>query len=109
MQSTVAALANLFASALVVIAVIIIFGTLIAVLSAVEAGGGFMVVVVLGLGLIALVICGASAVLVDIMNNVRNMYRTDGSGEQGSAIDPDEESDHKESTKSPITDTWGWH
>ena len=49
MQSTIAALANLFASALVVIAVIIIFGTLIAVLNAAEAGG-FMVVVVLGLG-----------------------------------------------------------
>ena len=106
MQSTIAALANLFASALVVIAVIIIFGTLIAALNAAEAGG-FMVVLVLGLGLIALVICGASAVLVDIMNNVRNMNRTDGSGNQGSAFEPDEESDHKESTKSPVSDSWG--
>ena len=54
-----------------------------------------MVVLVLGLGLIALVICGASAVLADITNNVRNMNRTDGSGDQGSAIEPDEEADQK--------------
>jgi hypothetical protein len=76
MQSTIAALANLFASALVAISVIILLGTVFLALFVAEIGGFGMAAGTVGLGLIALIVCGASAVLVDIMNNVRNMNQT---------------------------------
>jgi hypothetical protein len=77
-QSNIAGLANLFAGTLVALPVVICGGGFILVLVVFSEGQTQIAMIIFAPGVLALVGLGASAILVDIMLNVRNLAGPNG-------------------------------
>jgi hypothetical protein len=97
MQSNIAGLANLFAGTLVALSVVICGGGFILVLVVLSEGQTQIAIIIFALGVLAIVGLGASAVLVDIMYNVRSLAGSSDAGKAASKQPP-----HNSTWNSPL-------